>query len=383
MRRTWIVVIMISLYISVMPVMAQGRQTVYPESRRYSIEIPTGWVYATRPSANYFFLGESLQIAESQLTLDTYFETKEVLGQLITIEFIPVSTLALFGYPTENVSERQMLMNAFVGQYADYELQFSRIAGYPAATVDLTGISDNYYGGFIFQSAVWIDDVIVYITTVAGSPQEMYQIDALLPTFRFYTDPTNCSANFDQRPPLTLEDGNISIPLQPCWLVLDKEYVNSPFNLRQLPRPANDADLTKLPYYHLIFWDDPLDFMRRVDMSYLSSTGMIDRSLIAGMMQIGVYPYRWFNTNPEAEATLNMLLEQIGGQVQNYNITHQPVFTMRGSLSQVFGHPDNVGQFMMIADGTHVYLIIIATPSAVWSTLTSVAEDLLEQVVVT
>lgn len=383
MRRVWIVAIFIGLWLCTNPVMAQGRQTVYPESRRYSIEIPNGWVYATRPSENYFFLGESLQLADSQATLDTYFQTKEVLGQLVTVEFIPVSTLALFGFQTENVDERQMLMNAFVGQFADYDLNFTPVAGYPAATVDLTGNSDQYYGGFIFQSAIWIDDVIVYITTVAGSPQEMFEIDELLPTFRFYTDPADCSADFAQRPPLALEGGNVSIPLQTCWLVLDREYVNSPFNLRQLPRPEEDKDLATLPYHHLIFWDMPIEFMQRVDMSYLSDVGMTDRSLLSGMMQIGVYPYSWFNSNPETDATLGLLFEQIGGYAEDYNIIREPNFTITGRLSQVFDNPDNVGRFMMIADGTHVYLIIIATPSALWSQLTPIAEDLLSQVIIT
>lgn len=383
MRRVWIVAIFIGLWLCMNPVMAQGNQTVYPESRRYSIEIPNGWVYATRPSENYFFLGESLQLADSQATLDTYFQTKEVLGQLVTIEFIPVSTLSLFGFQTEGVDERQMLMNAFVGQFADYELQFAPVAGYPAATVDLTGTSDQYYGGFIFQSAIWIEDVIVYITTVAGSPQEMVQIDRLLPTFKFYANPTDCSGNFAHRPPLSLENGNVSIPLQTCWLVLDREYVNSPFNLRQLPRPEEDKDLSTLPYHYLIFWDSPIEFMQRVDMSYLSDTGMTDRSLLSGMMQIGVYPYSWFNSNPETDATLGLLFEQIGGYATDYNIIREPIFTITGRLSQVFDNPDNVGRFMMIADGTHVYLIIIATPSTLWSQLTPIAEDLLSQVIIT
>lgn len=383
MRRVWILAIFIGIWLCMNPVMAQSRQTVYPESRRYSIEIPDDWVYATRPSENYFFLGESLQIADSQETLDVYFETNEVLGQLITIEFVPVSTLALFGFQTQNVTERQMLMNAFVGQYQDYELQFAPIAGYPAATVDLTGTSDEYYGGFVFQSAIWVEDVIVYMVTVAGSPQEMNEIDRLLPTFKFYSQPRDCATGFSQRPALSLENGAVSIPLQTCWLVLTADYVNSPYNLRQLPRPEEDKDVSGLPYHHLIFWDSPIEFMRRVNASYLSNTGMTDRSLVAGMMQIGVYPYSWFDDNPETDATLQVLFEQIGGYAQDYAITRDPVFTIRGRLSQVFDNPDNVGRFMMIADGAHVYLIIIATPSALWSQLTPIAEDLLSQVIIT
>ncbi|HRF96386.1 MAG TPA: hypothetical protein PLZ51_14370, partial [Aggregatilineales bacterium] len=71
---------------------------------------------------------------------------------------------------------------------------------------------------------------------------------------------------------------------------------------------------------------------------------------------------------------------QIGGFAEEYNIIQSPVYTITGRLRQVFDDPDNVGRFMMIADGEHVYLIIIATPSSLWSQYAPLADDILERV---
>lgn len=397
MRRVWVIVFScIGLLLCLSPALAQGRQAVYPESRRYSMEIPNNWIYETVTNPNYFFVGESLQIADSEETLRVYRETNEVLGQLITIDFIPLSTLELFGWQTQGIDERQLLMNAFVGLYGEQDLQFTPIAGYPAATVDLTGISPDFYGGFVFQSAIWAGDVIVYMVTVAGSAQQMAEIDRLLPTFQFYPEPP-CSADFGQRPPLIIEGGAITIPLQTCWLVLSEEWVNSPFNLRQSPFPEEvtkaleqydlladiKAQIPPTPYYHLIFWDEPIEFMRRVNTSYLTDIGMENRNLVAGMMQIGVYPYAWFNGNPASDAILQTIFEQIGGYAEDYNISQAPTFTITGRLSQVFDSPDNVGRFMLIADGEYVYVIIIATPSALWSQFSPLVDSILSGVIIT
>lgn len=396
MRRVCFLVFgLIGCVVCINPVMAQGRQTAYPESRRYSIEIPSNWIYETTTNPNYFFVGESLQIADSPETLQIYRETNEVVGQLITLDFLPLSTLELFGWETQNIDERQLLMNAFVGLYTEQDLQFTPIAGYPSATVDLTGISSEFYGGFVFQSAIWVGDVIVYMVTVAGSAQQMAEIDRLLPTFQFYPDPP-CSNDFSERSPLVIEGGALSIPLQSCWLVLSEEWVNSPFNLRQQPFPDEvrkaieqydlladiKAQIPPTPYYHIIFWDEPIEFMRRVDEAYLNTEGMENRNLVAGMMQIGVYPYAWFSSNPASDAILQTIFEQIGGYAEDYSITQAPIFTITGRLSQVFDAPDNVGRFMLIADGEYVYVIIIATPSALWSQFAPLADDLLSKVII-
>ncbi|MDX2076523.1 MAG: hypothetical protein SFZ02_08850 [bacterium] len=379
MRRVWIVVSsLIGLLLCLSPAMAQSRQTIYPESLRYSIEIPTNWVYDTRSNPNYFFIGESLQAADSPQVLADYFAGNPVNGQLILLDFFPLSTLEAFGWQIRDIDERELLLNAFVGVYTEQDLTFSDIAGYPAATVDLTA-TGYIDGGFVYQSLLLVGDVVVTMVTVSGSPQQIVEMDRLLPTFRFYPEQPACSADFSLRPPLTLESGKVKLPLQTCWLVRTEDVMNSPFNLRQLPRPSEE-DTTPKPYYHTIFWDNPIEFMRRVDASYTNPEGMSERNLIGGMIQVGVYPYTWFTGDPATDATLGELFSQIGGFAEDYNISQTPVYTITGRVRQVFDDPDNVGRFMMIADGEHVYLIIIATPSALWSQYAPLADDILAQV---
>ena len=378
MRRVWIIVSgLIGLVLCFSPVVAQGRQTVYPESRRYSIDVPDNWVYETRSNPNYFFIGESLQIADSPQVLADYFAGNPVNGQLILLDFFPLSTLKAFGWTIEGIPTRELLMNAFVGTYTEQDLTFSDIAGYPAATVDLTA-SGYIMGGFVYQSLLLVGDMVVNMVTVSGSPQQIIEIDRILPSFRFYPEQPDCSADFSQRPPLVLEDGAIALPLQQCWLVRTEDSVNSPFNLRQLSRPT-EGDTSPMPYYHTIFWDSPVEFMRRVDDSIAQNARITDRNLIGGMIQVGIYPYEWFNTNPATDAILQSLFEQIGGFAEDYNFTQAPVYTIVGRLSRVFDG-DNNGRFMLVADGTHVFLVIIATPSTMWSEYAPLADDILSRI---
>ena len=371
LTRLFLILVLLTLVITSPAVHANDRLiTVYAESGRYSLEIPSDWVVADVPAAiqpHPQFTGESFVVADSESAIQSWVDG-QTIGQIIFVDVNPVAHLRLWGEPIEDKTDEELLQRRIgFGESTDAEV--FAINGQPAARQQYTRHGFTFAGAE--QSGVTIVMAGGLFYTMAYTGPDLAALEAIADTLTVY-DPA--ADSITRRPMFAPSSGIVQLPAEPGWLLMDWYWFTSPFQNSQMFTPTS----TTTSHYYLMLADaqaETLDLLFR----WASRPGGDEVDLPGFFVMIGVHPYdSLFGTadvtvsDDDRQTVFDRILVDLGATAADEaedvprQIDYQGMPAFVADLERVFNTDDNQGRLIVIDTGSNFYAVTFAASNDRW-----------------
>lgn len=327
-RLRLICLVLACLVVLTGPAHADATITVFPESGRYSLEMPVEWVSSQAEDANpRLFVGENISIAPDEAVLESVMDGK-ALGDGLTVTLIPIAQQMMFSenpVPLEDLSVRDRLD---MGLSVTAPAEMFMIGEYQAAKARTASLRPPFADlPFAGVTAVLVDDFVYRIMYGSTSEEGLTALEAIAATFApHHADATQLDlAALNQRPALNIDDA-ITMPLAPDWLVIHTPYAYSSITTNTGYFSFNVE--TSEPEQYLIIPDEQSAFLE----TYYSSmrTGeSLAQNLTGLVIEVTAYPYDYKLRRADVEVTTERRENVLRGIIENIGRDNEGTITTR------------------------------------------------------
>lgn len=377
------------------PAAAQATEvvTVFSESQRFSINVPTDWHMSTADTLwgrTSNIAGETIHVTsqESAFAAPDHTNMQE-LRFTLTAEYFPTDL-----YTADFIFENITSTPYTIGE----------VAGYPAGIFNNSCDSRNELlvlsptlpkTNFVCGEMLVIGENMLYVADYifpgATSPvdsgivaQMQDKVDLMLASFTIYppTDTLNIESP-SPRSPLVLDNGALELPIFPFWVAMP--WVNPVNGIN----PNATIDLYAPRYY--VIMPDNYDAVLSTMYDAYSNEAFTPISLTYPLIQISVHTYgslfggALVTVDDEMRLNAATTILQNYGTVDRQNVTPVQFGASRGlvfPMANVFGGNNNATA-MVIDMNFSFYVMVIAAPTPQWESLNTLfVQPYLNQLVV-
>lgn len=376
-RLRLICLVLACLVVLVGPAHADETVTVFPESGRYSLEIPAEWVSSQAEDANpHLFLGENISIAPDEAVLESVIDG-QAIGDGLTVTLIPIAQQMMFSenpVPLEDLSVRDRLD---MGLSVTAPAEMFMIGEYQAAKARTASLMPPFADlPFAGVTAVLVDDFVYRIMYGSTSEEGLTALEAIAATFTpHHADtPQLDPAMLSQRPALNIDDA-ITMPLAPDWLVIHTPYAyNSITNSGGYMGFGGD---TSEPEQYLIIPDEQSAFLETY-YSSMRTAESLAQNLTGLVIEVTAYPYDYQLRRADVEVTterretvLRSVIEDIGrdneGTITTRLINGVPVLSADVTTDSRVGQRDIKAFHLVMIDVNYkFYVFAFAARAEQW-----------------
>lgn len=376
-RLRLICLVLACLVVLVGPAHADETVTVFPESGRYSLEIPAEWVSSQAEDANpHLFLGENISIAPDEAVLESVIDG-QAIGDGLTVTLIPIAQQMMFSenpVPLEDLSVRDRLD---MGLSVTAPAEMFMLGEYQAAKARTASLMPPFADlPFAGVTAVLVDDFVYRIMYGSTSEEGLTALEAIAATFTpHHADtPQLDPAMLSQRPALNIDDA-ITMPLAPDWLVIHTPYAyNSITNSGGYMGFGGD---TSEPEQYLIIPDEQSAFLETY-YSSMRTAESLAQNLTGLVIEVTAYPYDYQLRRADVEVTterretvLRSVIEDIGrdneGTITTRLINGVPVLSADVTTDSRVGQRDIKAFHLVMIDVNYkFYVFAFAARAEQW-----------------
>lgn len=377
LRIRLVCLVIACLAVFVGPARADETVTVFPESGRYSLDIPAEWVSSQAEDAKlHLFLGENINVAQDEAVLESVMDGKAI-GDGLTVTLVPIAQQMMFGenpVPLEDLSVRDRLD---IGLAVTAVAETFMLGEYQAAKARTASLRPPFADlPFAGVTAVLVDDFVYRIMYGSTSEDGLTALEAIAATFTpHHADaPQLDPAALNQRPALNIDDA-ITMPLASDWLVIHTPYAYSSITSNTGYFSFNAE--TSGPEQYLIIPDEQAAFLETY-YSSMRTADSVAQNLTGLVIEVTAYPYDYKLRRADVEVTterredvLRGIIEDIGrnntGTITTRLMNGVPVLTADVTTDSRVGQRDITAFHLVMIDVNYkFYVFAFAARAEQW-----------------